>query len=61
MPCRLTMGKGAFASSGCEIGYFGASNSTFADTDRPDLQLHAMVTAGDEGFFKGCVCARVCV
>ena len=55
------MGKGAFASSGCEIGYFGASNSTFADTDRPDLQLHAMVTAGDEGFFKGCVCARVCV
>ena len=46
----LTSGKGALGSSGCDIGFFSASNRSFAR--RPDLQMHGMVTAGDPGFFK---------
>ena len=44
-------GKGALASSGCDIGYFGASNASYSG--RPDLQMHGMVTAGDRGLFEG--------
>lgn len=45
----LTSGKGVLASSGCDIGYFGTSNPSFAR--RPDLQMHGMITAGDPGYF----------
>ena len=45
----LTSGKGVLASSGCDIGYFGMSNLSFAR--RPDIQMHGMLTAGDPGFF----------
>lgn len=37
------------AAQACDIGYFGASNSSFVES--PDLQFHGMVTAGDYGFF----------
>jgi len=47
----LAHGKGALASSGCDIGYFGASNASYAN--RPDLQVHSMLTAGDAAFFHG--------
>lgn len=46
----LSAGKGMLSSSACDIGYFGATNSTFVD--RPDLQVHGMLTAGNPDFFR---------
>jgi len=46
----LVWGEGVLSSSACDFGYFGASNETYAH-GRPDLQMHGMLTAGNEGFF----------
>lgn len=47
----LGWGRGALASSGCDIGYFGCSDDSQAACGRPDLQVHGMVTAGDPPFY----------
>jgi hypothetical protein len=43
-------GTGPFASSGCDFGYFGSSNDSYAG--RPDLQIHGFLTAGDGSFYR---------
>ena len=47
----LARGQGLLASSGCDLGYFGASSPEYRG--RPDLQIHGMVTAGDADFTTG--------
>jgi len=45
----LRRGQGVLSSSGCDLGYFGASSEIHEG--RPDLQMHGMITAGDEDFY----------
>jgi len=45
----LLHGQGLLSSSGCDLGYFGASSPEYEG--RPDLQVHGMITAGDSNFF----------
>ena len=46
----LSRGHGILSSSGCDLGYFGASAKEFEG--RPDLQIHGMITAGDMPFYR---------
>ena len=43
---------GPLSTSGVDFGLFSSSNSTFKDSDRPDLQLHGMPGAGDGAFIR---------
>jgi choline dehydrogenase len=46
----IASGKGIFETSGVGFGYFGASEKTFQDT--PDLQIHSLMTAGDDDLLR---------
>ena len=47
----LTRGQEILSSSGYDLGYFGSSSNKWAE--RPDIQMHDMITTGDMPFYRG--------
>ena len=45
-------GKGFLASNGILMGYWGYSNSTYREQNKPDLSIHAMASIGFHDFYR---------